>query len=161
MRATTSSPRVTPTVSSSSSTRSNPTDSPVVAGIADAAAVGRIDAGLRLPATALAADPDENLDLLIELVDLDRAVWTPTVEERAATSGDDDAGILLARKAADDLGVEVGDTDRAASPDPDRRGWLLDRRDAARRLRHPRQPDPHVRLPRHRRRRAASASRVS
>ncbi len=85
-------------------------DSPVVAGIADAGAVGRIDAGLRLPATALAAEPDENLDLLIEFVDLDRAVWTPTVEERDATSGDDRPDILLARKAADDLGVQVGDT---------------------------------------------------
>lgn len=86
------------------------TDSPIVAGITDASAVGRIDAGLRLPATALAADPDENLDLLIELVDLDRAVWTPTLEERATTSSDDRPEILLARKAADDLGVEVGDT---------------------------------------------------
>ncbi|HUV17925.1 MAG TPA: FtsX-like permease family protein, partial [Ilumatobacteraceae bacterium] len=85
-------------------------DSAVVAGIADAGAVGRIDAGLRLPATALAAEPDENLDLLIEFVDLDRAVWTPTAEERAATSGDDSPDILLARKAADDLGVQVGDT---------------------------------------------------
>jgi putative ABC transport system permease protein len=86
------------------------TDSTVVTGIADAAAVGRIDAGLRLPATALADDPDENLDLLIEFVDLDRAVWTPSVEERAAASVDDNPGILLARKAADDLGVQVGDT---------------------------------------------------
>jgi len=85
-------------------------DSPVVTGIADAAAVGRIDAGLRLPASALAADPDENLDLLIEFVDLDAAVWTPTVEERAATSADDLPDILLARKAADDLGLQVGDT---------------------------------------------------
>ncbi len=88
----------------------HPADSPVVAGIADAAAVGRIDAGLRLPATALAADPDENLDLLIEFVDLDGAVWTPTIEERAETSGDERPDILLARKAADDLGVQVGDT---------------------------------------------------
>ena len=86
------------------------TDSTVVTGIADAPAVVRIDPGLRLPATALADDPDENLDLLIEFVDLDGAVWTPTVEEGAATIGDDSPGILLARKAADDLGVQVGDT---------------------------------------------------
>jgi putative ABC transport system permease protein len=86
------------------------TDSTVVSGIADAAAVGRIDAGLRLPATALADDPDENLDLLIEFVDLDGAVWTPTVEDRATANSDDRPGILLARKAADDLGVQVGDT---------------------------------------------------
>jgi putative ABC transport system permease protein len=86
------------------------TDSAVVAGIADAAAVGRIDAGLRLPATALADDPDGDLDLLIEFVDLDGAVWTPTVEGRVASNSADGPGILLARKAADDLELQVGDT---------------------------------------------------
>ena len=85
-----------------------PDDSPVVAAISDAPAVGRIDAGLRLPATALA--PDTNLDLLIEFVDLDHAVWTPTIEEGAATTSGDEPGIVLARKAADDLGARVGDT---------------------------------------------------
>ncbi len=88
----------------------HPVSSPVVAGIADAAAVGRIDAGLRLPATALASEPDGDLDLLVEFVDFDDAVWTPTVEERAATVGGDSPDILLARKAADDLGVQVGDS---------------------------------------------------
>jgi putative ABC transport system permease protein len=88
----------------------HPTGSPVVAGIADASAVGRIDAGLRLPAAALAPEPDDNIDLIIEFVDLDDAVWTPTVEEGVATSGGDSPDILLARKAADDLGVQVGDT---------------------------------------------------
>ncbi len=85
-------------------------DSPVVAAITDAPAIGHVDTGLRLPATALAAEPDDDLDLLIEFVDLDRAVWTPTVEGGTATTGGADPRILLARKAADDLGAGVGDT---------------------------------------------------
>ena len=88
----------------------NPIDSPVVAAISDTAAVGHIDAGLRLPATALAPEPADNVDLLVEFVDLDDAVWTPTVEEGAATIDGDEPGILLARKAADDLGVHLGGT---------------------------------------------------
>jgi len=87
-----------------------PDDSPVVLAISDAPAVGRIDAGLRLPATALAGEPSDNVDLLIEFVDLDNAVWTPSVEEGSATVSGDAPGILLARKAADDLGAQVGDT---------------------------------------------------
>ena len=60
--------------------------------------------------TALAADPDANLDLLVELVDLDQAAWTPTIEEISTPTEASGAGILLARKAADDLAVGVGDT---------------------------------------------------
>lgn len=84
-------------------------DSPVVVGISEAAAVGHMDAGLRLPATALATEPDDDIELLIEFVDLAHAVWTPTIEEGAAPSGGDGPDILLARKAAEDLGVQVGD----------------------------------------------------
>ena len=87
-----------------------PDDSPIVAAISDAPAVGRIDAGLRLPATALAPEPDANVDLLIEFVDLDHAVWTPTLVDGTAATGRADPGIVLARKAADDLGAQVGDT---------------------------------------------------
>ncbi len=88
----------------------HPVGSPVVAGIADAADVGSIDVGLRLPATALSPRADDEVELLLEFVDLDHAVWTPTVAEGAAMTGGDEPGILLARKAADDLGVQVGDT---------------------------------------------------
>ncbi len=88
----------------------HPVGSPVVAGISDAAPVGRIDAGLRLPATALAPEADGNIDLLIEFVDLDAAVWTPSIEDGAAATGGDSPDILLARKAAGDLGAQVGDT---------------------------------------------------
>ncbi len=87
-----------------------PDDSPVVMAISDTPAVGHIDAGLRLPATAIAADTDDDLDLLLEFVDLDDATWTPTIDDGGASIGGGDPGILLARKAADDLGVDVGDT---------------------------------------------------
>ena len=87
-----------------------PDDSPVVAAIADAPAIGHVDAGLRLPATALGSEPDANLDLLIEFVDLNRATWTPTIEDGTAAGGTGNPGIVLARKAADDLGAQVGDT---------------------------------------------------
>jgi putative ABC transport system permease protein len=59
--------------------------------------------------TARSRDPGDDIDLLIELVDLDAAQWTPTVESGASTTVGGDPGILLARKAADDLGVEEGD----------------------------------------------------
>ena len=77
--------------------------------ISDALDVGHVDPGLRLPVTALAPEPDDHLDLLVEFVDLDGAVWTPTIEEGAATTVGGSPGILLARKAADDLGAGVGD----------------------------------------------------
>lgn len=81
-----------------------PIDSGVVAAIRDAPAVGEIDPGLRLPVTALAAGPGEDLDLLLGLVNLDRAAWTPTIEDGAPGPG-----VILARKAASDLGVGPGD----------------------------------------------------
>jgi putative ABC transport system permease protein len=82
-------------------------DDPVLTAIAGSDAVGRADVGLRLGAVALAADPEDDIELLLELVDLDRAGWTPTVVD-----GETGAGLILARKAADDLGVGPGDTVR-------------------------------------------------
>ena len=87
-----------------------PNESAAVTAIRDAPSVDHIDGGLRLPTTALAADPDANLDLLVEFVDLDQAVWTPTIEEVSTQTDTSRAGILLARKAADDLAVDVGGT---------------------------------------------------
>ncbi len=87
-----------------------PDDSPVVMAISDTPAVGHIDAGLRLPATALGSESDRDLDLLVEFVDLDDATWIPTIDDGGVKTGGGDPRILLARKAADDLGVAVGDS---------------------------------------------------
>ncbi|MDH3705473.1 MAG: FtsX-like permease family protein, partial [Acidimicrobiia bacterium] len=80
-----------------------PRDSDVVTAIESVEAVGRIDAGVRFPVQAPA--DGEEIDLLLELVDLDQASWTPTLEE----SGDLEAGVILAAKAARDLDVGIGD----------------------------------------------------
>lgn len=82
-------------------------DDPAVLAVGDADAVGRADAGLRIGAVALDPDDsDDDIDLLLELLDVDAAAWTPTIVE--GTNGD--GGLVLARKAADDLGVGPGDT---------------------------------------------------
>lgn len=71
--------------------------------------VARGDASLELPATVRsAADADaEPLDLFVEVLDLEGAAWTPTVDDPApATEG---PGVVISRKAAADLGVGTGD----------------------------------------------------
>ncbi len=85
----------------------HPIDGDVVGGVRSAAAVGAVDTGLRLPATARGDPGHEALDLLVELVDLDRSRWTPTLTTATDHPGD---GIILAGKAATDLGVELGDS---------------------------------------------------
>ena len=84
-----------------------PTDSTVIVAIADAPTVGAVDAGLRLPATAIATNGADDLDLLVELIDLDHAAWTPTIEQ---SGGAPEAGVILSGKALDDLGLSLGDS---------------------------------------------------
>lgn len=79
----------------------------VVATIGQAPSVGSLDPALRLPVTAVTGGDGEQLDLLIELLDFETATWTPTLDRGTASELGD--GIALARKAADDLGVAVGD----------------------------------------------------
>lgn len=47
----------------------------------------------------------EAIDLALSVLDAEAAIWRPEVEEGRLTGG-----VLLARRAADDLGVGVGDT---------------------------------------------------
>ena len=82
-----------------------PTDSPVIVAISDAPTVGAVDTGLRLPVTALATNGADDLDLLVELIDLDHAAWTPTIEQ---SGGAPEAGVILSGKALDDLGLSLG-----------------------------------------------------
>ena len=125
---------------------------PRLGAITDSDAVGVVDTGLRLPATVTVGERQgEPIELLLEVLDFADALWTPTTSpvplDEAA------AGLVLARKAADDLGVDVGDTVvlqhprladgrysmatttvvvSAIHPDPIRSLAYLDRRYAAR-----------------------------
>jgi putative ABC transport system permease protein len=51
---------------------------------------------------------DKTFDVMIQMMDLDNDLWTPTIKEGGTNS--EGPGILIAEKAARDLGVEVGDT---------------------------------------------------
>jgi putative ABC transport system permease protein len=83
-----------------------PVDAPEVAALADSSLVATAEPRLRLFGTI--ASGDVSIDVLVDLVDFDRASWTPTLLE-----GDADAveagGLVLSRKAVDDLGLDVGD----------------------------------------------------
>jgi putative ABC transport system permease protein len=93
-----------------------PIDSPVVESIAARPEVAQLDAGLRLPATAVGAD-DRQLDLLVEVVDFDGAIWTPSRDRLVAGAEESDApGIVIADKASVDLGIEPGQTVRLRHP---------------------------------------------
>jgi putative ABC transport system permease protein len=50
----------------------------------------------------------ETIDVSIELIDMNSELWTPTLDKGQIQSGS--TGILITQKAADDLGVGVGDT---------------------------------------------------
>lgn len=90
-----------------------PSGAPVITAIGGSDAVARAEPGLRLPATVRppgveVGDEDREIDVIAEVLDLDAAMWTPSLVERAPGRVDD--GIVLSSEAAADLGVGVGDT---------------------------------------------------
>ena len=87
-----------------------PVDDPRVVAIASDPTIGSADHGLRLPAVAI-LDGDDAFDLVIDSYDFDTSVWSPSTEP-----SDRFDGLVLARKAADDLGVVPGDTVRVRHP---------------------------------------------
>lgn len=70
-------------------------------------AVGGAEAGL-LVQGELRAPGKEKIDLSLALQAAGSRIWRPTLEEGSFRPGEE--GIVIARKAARDLGVEVGDT---------------------------------------------------
>lgn len=89
-----------------------PAEGPVVASIRSASSVSAADTGIRLP---VVADPEgTDLDLLLELLDFDQATWTPTITDGGIDRSQ--PALVLAQKAADDLGVQVGDTVTLSHP---------------------------------------------
>jgi putative ABC transport system permease protein len=82
-----------------------PTSADEVAAIGAASTVAAAEPSLRLGGT-VSSDGAE-FDVLIDLVDLESKIWTPTVVEGNI---DGTPGLVLAEKAAADLGAGVGDT---------------------------------------------------
>lgn len=79
---------------------------PELAAVAAADSVGVVEPVLRVGGT-LSTPGHEDIEVLVEAIDLDNEVWAPTFEDGR---GEERAGLVLARKAAADLGVTVGDT---------------------------------------------------
>ncbi|MDH4117658.1 MAG: FtsX-like permease family protein [Acidimicrobiia bacterium] len=80
-----------------------PVDSPEVKGVIAAESVGAAETGLRVPSRVMVGGV--GFDLLLEVIDLESDLWHPTFVEGSPAPG----GVVLAEKAAEDLGVEVGD----------------------------------------------------
>ncbi len=79
-----------------------PDDGPEVAAVRSLPQVRAVSAGLLIP--ALASSGSTSVELITETLPAD-APWTPSITAGVATGG-----IVLARKAAADLGVKLGDT---------------------------------------------------
>ncbi len=84
-----------------------PIESEVVRGIEESQAIAQVEPGLRVGGS-IASDQDaEGFDVLIRFMEFDSDIWTPTAIEGALDS--QTRGVVLAEKAASDLGVTVGD----------------------------------------------------
>ncbi|MDJ0959829.1 MAG: FtsX-like permease family protein [Acidimicrobiia bacterium] len=81
-----------------------PVSAPDVQSIATAASVDRAEPTLRVGAIVMS--DSQEFDILIEFLDPDGAMWSPTI---TAGAFDSVPGVVLAEKAAADLGVGVGD----------------------------------------------------
>lgn len=82
-----------------------PVESDAVKSVRETPSIGELEPGLRLGAQLAGADT--TIDVLLEFIDFENELWRPSVEDGSMLS--DKPGILIARKAADDLRVDVGD----------------------------------------------------
>jgi putative ABC transport system permease protein len=82
---------------------------PELAALAGASSVDRIEPVLRVGG-ALSAPGHEDVEVLLEALDLGGDVWAPTIIEGDPATAGRDGGVVISRKAADDLGVTVGET---------------------------------------------------
>ena len=112
------------------------------AAVAAADSVGEVEPVLRVGGT-LSTPGEEGLEVLVEAIDLQSDVWAPTFEEGSLPP--DRSGIVIARKAAEDLGVGVGDTVSLEHPARQGDGFTVVRT-PPRGDRHPPQPLPLQRL---------------
>ncbi len=82
----------------------HPVDSALPRAVAEAPGVADSATQLGVPAT-FRTDRGK-VDAFVQVMDLDNEIWTPTLLQDRGPAG----GIVLAEKAADDLGVAPGDT---------------------------------------------------
>ncbi|HMA47125.1 MAG TPA: ABC transporter permease, partial [Frankiaceae bacterium] len=80
-----------------------PVDAPAVTALPRSPAVAAAEPGLQLPGTL--RNGARKVDVVTEIVDLRRGMWVPTT-----VRGNGTGGLVLAEKAAGDLGVHPGDT---------------------------------------------------
>ncbi|HET6954227.1 MAG TPA: FtsX-like permease family protein [Acidimicrobiales bacterium] len=86
-----------------------PRDAPELRELAALPEVRAAEPRLRLYGTASPAAPTtDQVELILELVDFDAGMWSPTLTAGNRTAVTD-GGLVLAEKAADDLHVTVGD----------------------------------------------------
>ena len=91
-----------------------PADAATVRAVTGSPAVGAAQPALRLPGTLSAGDT--SLPAFVEVAEPDGALWRPTLKSGAFAAGE--RGLLIARRAAEDLGVGVGDTVALRHPVP-------------------------------------------
>lgn len=89
-----------------------PVDGPTVAGLDELSTVAAVEPQVATPAQVRSGEA--TIDMLITIMDLGAddatARWTPTLtEQRAPVPGDARPGLVVAAKALEDLGVDVGD----------------------------------------------------
>jgi putative ABC transport system permease protein len=89
-----------------------PTGDPRVEAVITDPTVGAADLGLRVPVAAI-RDGEDAFDLVIDSYDFETAVWSPEPYDSAEAPLD---GLVLARKAAEDLDVRPGNTVRIRHP---------------------------------------------
>ena len=83
-----------------------------VQAVVNAGSVGEARPSLRVGGVLV--NGDTNIDAIVEFIDFDSGLFRPSLTE--GTTPGDEPGVVLAAKAADDLGVGVGDTIRLQHP---------------------------------------------
>lgn len=83
----------------------HPTDGEVLAAATDPAVVARAEPGLRLPGRL--GSGGDAFDVLVQTIDFSSRLWRPRAQAGSLSEGR--PGVVISEKAAQDLGVGVGD----------------------------------------------------
>ena len=83
-----------------------PQDSPIVQRVLDAPGAADAETVLRVGGTISNGD-DESFEVLLQIMDFESSLWLPTIEEGSLDG--QSPGVVIARGAADSLGVGPGD----------------------------------------------------